>query len=102
MCVGGVYFLFHIGLISHFTILSLDRVIANHIIWLFVKRQIGSLSKRFRDAYQEYLQVFTGTTTIPPRWRDCVQTADGLFSFATGREYVEEHFHPESKASVSC
>ncbi|XP_072047613.1 endothelin-converting enzyme homolog [Amphiura filiformis] len=77
-----------------------SRTVANYIIWRLVMTKVSSLSKRFRDAKQEYYKVLYGTTTVPPRWRDCVDDSNGVFGFATGRMYVEENFDAKSKANI--
>ncbi len=62
--------------------------------------KLSSLSQKFRDAQQDYYKVLDGTTTVPPRWRDCVDDVNSVFGFATGRMYIEENFDAKSKANV--
>ncbi|XP_072047750.1 neprilysin-1-like [Amphiura filiformis] len=75
-------------------------VVANYLIWRITKNRVTNLSRRFRDAEQEYNRIVSGTNSVPARWRNCVQYVRDAMEFATGRLYVLEHFGGDSKKNT--
>ena len=63
--------------------------------------RVTNLSRRFRDAQQDYNNILFGTTTVTARWRFCVDYINEAMMFATGRLYVPEQFGGDSKKNVS-
>ncbi|HEY6098705.1 MAG TPA: M13 family metallopeptidase [Anaeromyxobacter sp.] len=46
-------------------------------------------------------KAFTGAKELLPRWKHCVEAADGALGFALGRIYVRLHFGPEGRERTS-
>jgi endothelin-converting enzyme/putative endopeptidase len=42
-------------------------------------------------------EAFTGAKELSPRWKHCVDAADGALGFALGQAYVRRHFGAEGK-----
>ena len=74
---------------------------ANYLIWRITLHRVTNLSRRFRDAEQEFQRILFGTNNVPARWRYCVDYVNSAMEFATGRFYVLEHFGGDSKKNVS-
>jgi len=43
-------------------------------------------------------KYLAGVTEMKPRWKRCVESADGLLGEALGKKYAEKYFPPEAKA----
>ncbi|XP_076026595.1 phosphate-regulating neutral endopeptidase PHEX [Genypterus blacodes] len=73
------------------------RTVANYVQWRTVFSRITSLSRRFLYRYLDYAQVTTGTTSLTPRWDKCVNYVENTLVYATGRLFVNTHFHEDKK-----
>jgi putative endopeptidase len=61
-----------------------------------------SLSKAFADEnFNFYNRYLSGQKEKQPRWKQCVQTTDGLLGEALGMEYANRAFKPASKARMN-
>jgi len=89
---------------------SVDKkVVANYMMWRFVKSMMSYADKEGLDIRQTYSKVITGKETIPPRWETCVKVTAGLGSGylyfyegsltnAVGAMYAKKHFPADQKA----
>lgn len=69
--------------------------------WKVIDATAPVLSSKFVDADFAFNGAFLyGRKANFPRWRRCVASTDGLVGEILGKEYVKEHFPPESKAAV--
>nr|WBW70053.1 venom protein [Lampona murina] len=74
------------------------RVLANYILWRVVLQSVPTLSKEWRNLYQEYISERTGETQPPPRWEECIFTIGGEpLQPALSAYYVRNYFEEESK-----
>jgi len=70
-----------------------------YLRWRLISAAAPALSDRFvQEDFNFYSRVLQGTKEILPRWKRCVQAANGQLGFAIGKTYVQEHFPPEAKA----
>ncbi|ESO88296.1 hypothetical protein LOTGIDRAFT_126394, partial [Lottia gigantea] len=75
------------------------RTIVNYCVWGIVRNRISSLGKAFRDLNLEYSKVFTGTSTEPARWKQCIGAA-WIVGDVLGKMFVKEAFDEAAKADV--
>jgi putative endopeptidase len=60
----------------------------------------GSLTKAFEDASFRFEHALTGTEQLPPRWKRCVRSVDGMLGEALARPFVQRTLGPEGKEIV--
>jgi putative endopeptidase len=86
-----------------------DQVLANtdlaawksYFEWQLLRSYSQYLSKDFFDAnFAFYGAVITGVAQPQPRWKEGVQTVEGVLGEAVGRQYVQQYFPPERKARM--
>ncbi|MDB5755664.1 MAG: peptidase, partial [Massilia sp.] len=86
-----------------------DQVLANtdlaawksYFEWQLLRSYSQYLSKDFFDAnFAFYGGVITGVAQQQPRWKEGVQTVEGVLGEAVGRQYVQQYFPPERKARM--
>ncbi|XP_014677300.1 PREDICTED: membrane metallo-endopeptidase-like 1 [Priapulus caudatus] len=73
------------------------RVIANYLLWRFVKHRVGNMGSEFIRLKQEYQQVLLGTMTESSRWSKCVSYINENFGMAVGAMFVRKHFQTATK-----
>ena len=72
-----------------------------YLSWHMVRSRATMLPAAFvNERFNFYGQVLTGAKELRPRWKRCVQAADGDLGEALGRKYVEQAFGAESKQRV--
>ena len=72
-----------------------------YLRWRLVHAEAPLLAKAFLDEhFHFYGQILTGVKELQPRWKRCVEAADGDLGFALGQKYVEQVFPPAAKARV--
>lgn len=73
-----------------------------YLKWMTINAAAPALAKKFADTnfdfFGKYLQ---GRKEQQPRWRICVQAADGNVGEALGQLYVAKAFKPESKERMN-
>jgi putative endopeptidase len=88
---------------------ALDRALAevplptwkSYLRWQLLNAAAPALSSKFVDAdFDFYEKTLQGTEKLKPRWKRCVEFADGDLGFALGKFYVAQVFPPEAKASA--
>ena len=55
------------------------------------------LDERFVNENFRFQQVLTGAKELRPRWKRCIDFADGSLGEALGQAYVAKHFTPDAK-----
>ena len=80
--------------------ISISRIVANYVIWRFIRHRINNLDKRFQDAQQELIRSLYGREDTPPRWKFCVSYANGNLGQSVGSLFVKKYFDERSKADV--
>jgi putative endopeptidase len=72
-----------------------------YLRWHLIHSAAPALSSDFVDAdFDFYGHTLNGTEKNLPRWKRCVQAADGYLGFALGRLYVRRVFPPEAKKAA--
>lgn len=61
------------------------RIVANYMLWKFVRHRINSLDDRFHDAKQQFYNVLIGRKKSPPRWKVCVNQVNSNMGMAVGK-----------------
>ncbi len=88
---------------------GLEQVIQQHPLahwkvylkWHLVHDSAPYLTKAFTaENFNFFSHTLAGTPEQPPRWRRCVNSADGALGEALGQAYVARAFPPESKERV--
>ena len=74
-------------------------VFVNYIIWTVIRKFVGMMPKRYRDAYEEYAVTITGNRTIE-RWKDCIDNMQAVFGMPLGLLFVDSEFDEGSKDTV--
>eukprot|EP00088_Acartia_fossae_P063834 TRINITY_DN7820_c0_g1_i2.p1 TRINITY_DN7820_c0_g1~~TRINITY_DN7820_c0_g1_i2.p1 ORF type:complete len:771 (+),score=167.12 TRINITY_DN7820_c0_g1_i2:291-2315(+) len=84
------------------------KIVANYMMWRFVKGSFGFLAEEARDITLEYKKVLAGTKQQPPRWETCVKATAGIggsylywyegsLTNAVGSMYARKYFPLENK-----
>jgi len=69
-----------------------------YLRWQLVRARAALLPKAFVDQdFAFYGKTLTGALELKPRWKRCVEFADGQLGEALGRRYVERTFGEEGK-----
>ncbi|KAF4075624.1 hypothetical protein AMELA_G00220960 [Ameiurus melas] len=74
-----------------------SRTVANYVVWRSILSRVTTLSRRFLYRYLDFARVTTGTTSLTPRWDKCVNYVESALMYATGRLFVDKHFHEDKK-----
>ena len=77
------------------------RIVANYVIWRFIRNRINNLDKRFQKAQQELYRSLYGREETPQRWKICVEYGNGILGNSVGALFVKKYFDEQSKADVS-
>ncbi|MEO2044062.1 MAG: M13 family metallopeptidase N-terminal domain-containing protein [Nitrospinaceae bacterium] len=78
------------------------RIVANYVMWRFVRHRINNLDKRFQEAQQELYRNLYGREETPPRLKFCVAYGNGNLGNSVGALFVKKYFDEGSKADVPC
>ncbi|KAK9501818.1 hypothetical protein O3M35_012477 [Rhynocoris fuscipes] len=73
------------------------KVLANYLHWRIVKVFSRELNDEMRKLAFDFEQIFTGATMDHPRWKECMQSADGALNMAVGYIYVKKYFDNSAK-----
>ena len=72
-----------------------------YLKWNLIHGAANSLSQPFVDeTFNFYGAYLNGQKENKPRWKRCVEAADGDLGEALGQKYVEKYFPPEAKARM--
>lgn len=74
-----------------------SEVIANYLLWRFVRHRINNLDDRFQDTKQTFYNVLYGREQSPPRWKNCVGQVNSNMGMALGAMFVRKYFDENSK-----
>lgn len=73
------------------------ETIRYYMIWRFLLHYTDRLSDEFRKPMQDFDQLIKGTSTFPPRWRQCVDFSTDAMGFVAGKAFVDRKFSKDSK-----
>ncbi|XP_053671017.1 neprilysin-4 [Anopheles nili] len=73
------------------------RVVANYLLWRFVRHRINNLDDRFLGAKQRFSNALFGRERNPPRWKNCVTQVNANMGMAVGAMFVRRYFDENSK-----
>lgn len=73
------------------------RVVADYLLWRFVRHRINSLGDLFGAAKQRLLHALMGREAVPPRWKTCVAHVNSHMGMALGALFVRRYFDHNSK-----
>ena len=72
-----------------------------YLSWNVISSAAPALSDAFVQEDFDFNQAYlAGAKEMKPRWKRCVESADGLLGEALGKKYVEKYFPPEAKARM--
>jgi putative endopeptidase len=72
-----------------------------YLSWHVIDSAASSLSDAFVQEDFDFNQAYlAGATEMKPRWKRCVESADGLLGEALGKKYVEKYFPPAAKTRM--
>jgi putative endopeptidase len=71
-----------------------------YLRWKLADRASPYLSSAFVNENFAMTAALRGTREMQPRWRRCLNTADGCLGDALGKEYVKVAFTPDAKAKA--
>ncbi len=72
-----------------------------YLRWMTVNATAPALAKPFADENFKFFGTYlSGQKEKQPRWKTCVQNADGTLGEALGMEYVKKNFTPQAKARM--
>lgn len=63
-------------------------IVANYILWRFVRHRANNLDNKFLEAKQTFYQECFGRETSPPRWKSCVTQVNSNMGMAVGALFV--------------
>lgn len=73
----------------------------NYMVWRVVSKMAPLLSKKFRDAHQEMIEVLTGSKKSEDLWKRCMGETDGAIGMALGSLFIEKSFEGTSKQQAT-
>lgn len=76
------------------------RIVANYVIWRFIRHRINNLDKRFQEAQHELYRSLYGREETPPRWKFCVAYGNANLGNSVGALFVKKYFDERSKAEM--
>lgn len=74
-----------------------SSIVANYLLWRFVRHRINNLDNRFLEAKQTFYQECFGREKSPPRWKTCTSQINTNVGFAVGALFVRRYFDENSK-----
>ncbi|TRY79276.1 hypothetical protein TCAL_06071 [Tigriopus californicus] len=78
------------------------RVIANYVLWRFIRHRVNNLDDRFQGLQQDFFRLLFGREETPPRWKYCVSYVNGNLGNAVGSMFVQKHFDEQSKKDMEA
>ncbi|XP_019890443.1 neprilysin-4 isoform X1 [Musca domestica] len=79
----------------------LDRtdphIIANYLLWRFVRHRINNVDDRFDDTKQTFYHTLFGREETPSRWKVCISQVNTNMGMALGSMFVRKYFDENSK-----
>ncbi|XP_075973794.1 neprilysin-4-like isoform X2 [Anticarsia gemmatalis] len=72
-------------------------VLANYLLWRFVRHRVNNLDDRFQSAKQQFYYILFGREQAPPRWKNCVSQVNSNMGMALGSMFVRKYFDEMSK-----
>ena len=76
-------------------------MVANYVLWRFVRHRINNLDARFEIAQHALYRMLYGREETPPRHKFCVSYVNGNLGNVVGNLFVKKHFDSQSKQDVS-
>ncbi|ESO99465.1 hypothetical protein LOTGIDRAFT_213427 [Lottia gigantea] len=76
-----------------------QRIVKNYLVWHVIKAFAPLLSKKFRDAKEQYSEAIEGMSVSgkDDLWRTCITDTNSVLGFALGAMFVRETLHGESR-----
>ncbi|XP_058797327.1 neprilysin-4-like isoform X2 [Phymastichus coffea] len=73
------------------------RIVANYLLWRFVRHRVNNLDDRFQEAKQTFYYILLGREKAPSRWKNCVAQVNWNMGVAVGSIFVRKYFDETSK-----
>ncbi|CAA93782.2 Neprilysin-1 [Caenorhabditis elegans] len=73
------------------------RIVTNYILLRWAGSWSQEIGKKYEDLQQEFAFQMYGRKQRQPRWKDCVSSAGGKLSYASGSMYVRKYFDANAK-----
>ncbi|GBP37188.1 Neprilysin-4 [Eumeta japonica] len=73
------------------------NVLANYLLWRFVRHRVNNLDDRFQSAKQQFYFILFGREEAPPRWKNCISQVNSNMGMALGSMFVRKYFDEMSK-----
>lgn len=73
------------------------RVVANYIMWRFVRHRINNVDDRFEETKQKFFHSLFGREESPSRWKVCIGQVNSNLGMALGAMFVRKYFDENSK-----
>jgi len=85
-----------------------NRVVANYMMWRYVKSMVSFLGESTLAIIQDYSKVLSGKRKESPRWETCVKSTagssdyfpEGSLTNAVGSMYAQKYFPEDMKVQV--
>ncbi|XP_044765942.1 neprilysin-4 [Coccinella septempunctata] len=74
-----------------------SRVVANYLLWRFIRHRTNNLDERFLLAKQRFYYILFGKEKPPTRWQFCIQQTNANMGMALGKLFVEKYFDEQSR-----
>jgi putative endopeptidase len=72
----------------------------SYLRWHLVKSASPYLSQKFVDEWFHFRQVLTGTKTLQPRWKRCVNAVDHMMGEALAQPFVKAYLGEDGKKAA--
>jgi putative endopeptidase len=72
-----------------------------YLRWHLARATSPWLSHKFVDEWFQFRQALTGTKTLQPRWKRCVNFADQMMGEALAQPFVKEHLGEDGKQAAA-
>ncbi|XP_070167226.1 neprilysin-4-like isoform X2 [Polyergus mexicanus] len=73
------------------------RIVANYLLWRFVRHRVNNLDDRFQEVKQKFYHILFGREQAPLRWKNCVTQVNSNMGMAVGSMFVKKYFDENSK-----
>ncbi|XP_013097717.2 neprilysin-4 isoform X1 [Stomoxys calcitrans] len=73
------------------------ELIANYLLWRFVRHRINNVDDRFDDTKQTFYHTLFGREESPSRWKVCISQVNTNLGMALGSMFVRKYFDENSK-----
>ncbi|KAH8313350.1 hypothetical protein KR067_004500 [Drosophila pandora] len=73
------------------------RMVANYMMWRFVRHRINNVDDRFDDIKQSFYHALFGREESPQRWKVCIAQVNTNMGMAVGSMFVSRYFDNNSK-----